>query len=81
MKHYFQKRGWFNVETTLWFATHVVIPYVNEHLRNDPQEWILLIIDADGKAHIHPDARKTFGDANIFSLARRAEHEPQDCPR
>ena len=66
VKHYFQKRGWFNVETTLWFATDVVIPYVNEHLRSDPQEWILLIIDANGKVHIHPDVRKVFGDANIL---------------
>ena len=54
------------METTLWFTTEVVIPYVNNYLRDFEDEWVMLIIDANGKVHIHPDVRKVFGDAKIL---------------
>ena len=66
VEYTFQKKGWLDIPTTIWYAENIAIPYVNTDLRDSEDEWVLLVLDASGNARIHPAVKKVFGDAKIL---------------
>ena len=53
----FQRRAWFDIGITLWLIEDVLVPYINT-IRDTPEEWVLLIMDGNGRVHISKEVKE-----------------------